>query len=780
MQTKNTPDFERKEKFYQPQFKAEYESSIIRLISEILFDTYPDKTAIVTSRPLSWFKFSGLTPSSILDLGKMTGMQQIEMSEEKPLSNIGPRVLECSQISELVEGLKNPKLSAMVLDHSLPIGGRSHIGNEIRKALPDKFSKIRKLEETAGLTLLGAANPNIEKIVSIVPFGVLFSNAHSQWRQDLLQSFNPRAVIELPSNTIFPFSGIKLALLYLEKSKKDKLLETIFYSLKERGDLLGIESQTWFKDLKDSLAGQPSQIGFTVKIPKDGPWHSAFYSPKLKDVETLIKGLGDSVKLGEICDIISGFRYSRTSVKGKSGIPIIRGRDLRNPNISSDEVDRFKIDDEIRDRFKTQPGDILIQKIGESPANVVVTEALEGAVVGDTVIIIRPKKPDVQPESISQFLNSSAAQRIIRARQAATIIPNLNISVLREIPIPILPAEVTRQLYEMARMEQQLVDQAEKARAMRLSLFNVKNKEEFEEHLQALRTQVQSLSSSVVQSEDLEFQIRNFYPFPLAYPYRFLKGIISHSECYMGQLRMAENLLAFLGSISLALIESKKQEINVDLKKCWRGGISPGTWEHICTQSVKILRNVKDEPFASALCSLWKRGKKDTKFTLTIKNLIKKINDFKHHRGPKVEEEFKVACEEIEPKLKDCMAAVSFFIQHPIRLVQDMDVVRGTTTVILHTLSFNGDHPGLSQEKLEFPYPLPKDTLYIEISPNNWASLYPFITVQYCPLCQTRETYFIDRWQGTNKPGGLKSFERGHTVDEDEIGKEIERLCTEG
>jgi hypothetical protein len=122
------------------------------------------------------------------------------------------------------------------------------------------------------------------------------------------------------------------------------------------------------------------------------------------------------------------------------------------------------------------------------------------------------------------------------------------------------------------------------------------------------------------------------------------------------------------------------------------------------------------------------------------------------------------------------MSAVSFLIQHPIRLVLEIDVVRGTNNVILHTLRFNGDHPGHSQEKIEYPMPLPKDTLYIQLSPDNWAPLYPFITVQYCPQCQTRETYFIDRWQGNQKPGGLKSFERGHAVDENEIGKELEQL----
>ena len=115
MGTKDLPSLQRQGQYYLPQFKAEYESSVVTLISEILSDTYPDKAVIVTSRPVSWFKFSRFTPSSILDAGKMTGMRRVEMGKEKPLSKIGPRVLECSQVSELVESVKNPKFSAMVL-----------------------------------------------------------------------------------------------------------------------------------------------------------------------------------------------------------------------------------------------------------------------------------------------------------------------------------------------------------------------------------------------------------------------------------------------------------------------------------------------------------------------------------------------------------------------------------------------------------------------------------------------------------------------------------------
>ena len=72
----------------------------------------------------------------------MLGMQRVLMSEEKPLPKIKPRVVECSEIIELVEELQNPKLSGMVIDYSLPMGARSAIWNEIRKALPDEGDRF--------------------------------------------------------------------------------------------------------------------------------------------------------------------------------------------------------------------------------------------------------------------------------------------------------------------------------------------------------------------------------------------------------------------------------------------------------------------------------------------------------------------------------------------------------------------------------------------------------------------------------------------------------------
>ena len=53
------------------------------------------------------------------------------------------------------------------------------------------------------------------------------------------------------------------------------------------------------------------------------------------------------------------------------------------------------------------------------------------------------------------------------------------------------------------------------------------------------------------------------------------------------------------------------------------------------------------------------------------------------------------------------------------------------------------------------------------------GSLYPFISVLYCPHCNARETYYVDAWQGTGEEANLRSFERSHEEVSEEIGQEL-------
>jgi hypothetical protein len=90
---------------------------------------------------------------------------------------------------------------------------------------------------------------------------------------------------------------------------------------------------------------------------------------------------------------------------------------------------------------------------------------------------------------------------------------------------------------------------------------------------------------------------------------------------------------------------------------------------------------------------------------------------------------------------------------------------------------YTGDHPGLRQERVTLAGAVSKDKLYMQVTNEEWVQLYPIISVQYCPSCKARETYMIDRWEAQRKRVVLKSFERGHTLENDtagEVGADLE------
>ena len=108
-----------------------------------------------------------------------------------------------------------------------------------------------------------------------------------------------------------------------------------------------------------------------------------------------------------------------------------------------------------------------------------------------------------------------------------------------------------------------------------------------------------------------------------------------------------------------------------------------------------------------------------------------------------------------------------------MRLVLDSDIDWKTNKTVLNTLVYVGDHPGLRQEKITVNKPLPKDKLYLELNEDTLVPLYPLISVHDCGSCKLRETYMIDRWDGPGDRVVLKSFEWGHTHDNNQVAKDV-------
>jgi SHS2 domain-containing protein len=217
-----------------------------------------------------------------------------------------------------------------------------------------------------------------------------------------------------------------------------------------------------------------------------------------------------------------------------------------------------------------------------------------------------------------------------------------------------------------------------------------------------------------------------------------------------------------------------RSKSGITVRDLWRGGASTGGWRNVCQIGSKQLAGYENNGLAKNLASLW-IGKKQTRFAKCIEELITARNKYHHNEGPRVETEFREAADRVSKLLDDTLGELLFLTDHPIRLIRDFDVVRGTRRVVVRTLVYVGDHPGMRQEQTEYREALTKNDLYIQIRDGYWLPLYPFITVHDCPRCRYRETYYIDRWDGPDKKANLKSFERGHTEENVEVGNSIGR-----
>ncbi len=103
-------------------------------------------------------------------------------------------------------------------------------------------------------------------------------------------------------------------------------------------------------------------------------------------------------------------------------------------------------------------------------------------------------------------------------------------------------------------------------------------------------------------------------------------SIVDYRDLYREQLRTAENILAFLASVSLTLLQEEDQkEADIDLKGYWRSGISPGDWRDIIGRCSKVFEAYEGSPLALEISRLnihSEKKKKEKEFGQDIAKLI--------------------------------------------------------------------------------------------------------------------------------------------------------------
>lgn len=247
------------------------------------------------------------------------------------------------------------------------------------------------------------------------------------------------------------------------------------------------------------------------------------------------------------------------------------------------------------------------------------------------------------------------------------------------------------------------------------------------------------ISALLQPRDELERRVSATYPPSLASGFGALTRIVDPRDLYREQLRVAENVLAFLASVSLALLKEEDRGA-IDPREYWSKGASPGDWKKITQICSKIFAGYGDVPLATAIHKL-KIGTEQKGFGRDVKGLIKAKNDYKHDRGSTGLGSIMDASDEAQDMLRRCMEALTFLVDHPL---------------------FEGKGPGN------------RDDLFLDPGNGDRVSLYPFVTRAACPDCAADETYLIDAWDTKKGTARLKSFERGHTMLNEEVAEALQ------
>lgn len=619
---------------------------------------------------------------------------------------------------------------------------------------------------------------------------LFISGQEGEIRRSLVESDVIEAVITLAPN-LLPHTSAQSAVLILNKGKPDKRRGKIqfifgdneFEAVGRTRNTISLSNRRKILQSYDAFEAR-DQFSAIVSLEEVRAQDFTLLPARYVRIGEVEVSLGSDVRWVSLGELASVFRGTPLGRHEGGSVPVIQGRDLSVSYLSIDQLEKKNVPQDLPRAIYSQAGDVLLQRIGQRPRAFLLEDELSGVLISDTVYVIRFDTDD-RPRAryLVEFLNSAPGQAQLTAAIGGAVVPTIGLSNLRKVSVPIPNQSVIELVNNLHEVEHTLFERMNKARQLRQKLFAIENQEQVAEELRNLSIDAQVLSGSIIRADDLNFQIRNYYPYVIAYGYRWLDSIEEETKLYKEQLRVAENLMAFLGSLGLmltawtgALTTGDVNGISAELLRgYWQSGISPGDWIDIAIRTGRLLRENQQHAAIVSFADIWfkGRGTKQSQFRETLQKLVTRKNDFKHDRWPQSDDEYTTAVKDIRLELQQCLHKIAFLVQYPMRLVQDSDVDWKTKKVQANTLVYVGDHPSLSKERISLSGPVSRDKLYLELRDDTLVPLYPLLSVQNCSVCKMREVFMIDRFDGSGDRVILKSFERGHAHENDEVAKTV-------
>jgi type I restriction enzyme M protein len=299
----------------------------------------------------------------------------------------------------------------------------------------------------------------------IVPEGIIFqsSNAYKNLRKNLIENWGLYAVVSLPSGVFQPYSGVKTSILLMDRELAKKTDEILFLKVEHDGFDLGAQRRKIDKnDLPDCLQAleswkksqtvdENSKIAFAVKkekIAENGDYNLT--GDRYREVVNYSNAKWPMVKLGEVCDVISG-----QSPEGKyynerqEGLPFYQGKTefqdfyIGQPKKWTSKTTKIALENDILMSVRAPVG----------PVNF----ATQKICIGRGLASIRGNQEKINSKYLFYILRNK--EKDIQGNSGAAF-ASINRKDIQQIQIPLPPLEVQEQIVAEIEQYQKVIDGA--------------------------------------------------------------------------------------------------------------------------------------------------------------------------------------------------------------------------------------------------------------------------------------------------------------------------------
>jgi hypothetical protein len=638
-------------------------------------------------------------------------------------------------------------------------------------------------------------------LVVLSPLGLLLTNQHTSQRAWLASHHRLEWLVYLGStaaNLLGVHRSFPTAVLVIRAGS----MPGVEPHLLRLVDLTNLEYSEWKKVLVHTTKRGGGEVGPSIVLRNpeldDRPWIYQRFSKQFHETREDARQLGslkpleewvESIRVG-LKRTIGAVELSETTAIPADTTPCFGGRSIQRGGQLGDPVCAVKRAG-ISKEMMLRPGDVLVRAIvGLSPHHepilaARVPEHATPATFDRTCIRLRwrPEVDDQVIDLLVGYLNSQHARQWLIAHGVQV---TLNPSLLRRLEVPDPSPEVVQALRTLSQAEERYRQWADEVLAARQELFAASS---YGQQVAALLERQRIETERIRAAEDsqsLAYQIRNYYPHPIALR-REVIAQQAHGKARLDNvLECAEYVITLLAIMALIQVsEDHNIGLNIpssQLRSFCREGSLHLDWGK-CLAIVRegaafTLKHTNQLllpfPNLGALETLLADDSSD--WTQAEHILHKHRNNQSHlQRLPEVEmRSISAQCTQF---LDVLLSGVPFLGMIPLVHVVDYQLRPASGERVATFQLLQGTSPVFQQHVQQVTIELPRGVVGFLDHHGTFRSVFPWLIVDTCPVCQHAEIFVFNRIE--NALVTYVAMETGHPYHPVELANRVNAMVCE-